>query len=98
MRPPRKYIYIICFRGCDGSIYPFFFCSMSDQVALENEKRAGADRDLAIKKAEYKAEVNQAEATAEVAFDIEKAKQGQTVSALPAKGRRLLCFFEKKIG
>lgn len=70
---------------------------MSDQVALENEKRAGADRDLAIKKAEYKAEVNQAEATAEVAFDIEKAKQGQTVSALPAKGRRLLCFFEKSI-
>ena len=49
------------------------------QVAMEDEKRAAADRDLALKKAAYKAEVNHAEATAEVAFDIEKAKQGQTV-------------------
>lgn len=48
---------------------------------MENEKRAAADRDLAIKRATYKAEVNQAEAAAEVAFEIEKAKQGQTVSA-----------------
>ena len=47
---------------------------------MEDEKRAGADRDLAIKRAAYKAEINQAQATAEVAFDIEKAKQGQTVS------------------
>lgn len=56
------------------------------QVALEDEKRAAADRDLALKKATYKAEVNQAEAAAEVAFEIEKAKQGQTVSV-----KRALC-------
>lgn len=49
---------------------------------MENEKRAEADRDLAIKKASYKAEVNHAEATAELAFDIEKAKRGQTVSRI----------------
>lgn len=48
-------------------------------VAMEDEKRAAADRDLAIKRAAYKAEVNHAEATAEVAFEIEKARQGQTV-------------------
>lgn len=46
---------------------------------MEDEKKAAADRDLALKKAAYKAEVNHAEATAEVAFDIEKAKQGQSV-------------------
>lgn len=48
-------------------------------MANENEKRAAADRDLAVKRAMYKTEVNHAQATAEVAFDIEKARQGQTV-------------------
>eukprot|EP00752_Nemacystus_decipiens_P013019 g11517.t1 len=56
-------------------------------VAMEDEKRALADRDLALKKAAYKAEVNHAEATAEVAFDIEKAKQGQTVVREQTKQR-----------
>lgn len=50
------------------------------QVAAENEKKAAADRDLAVKKAAYKTEVNAREATAAVAFEIEKARQGQTVS------------------
>ena len=54
---------------------------------MEYEKRALADRDLALKKAAYKAEVNHAEATAEVAFDIEKAKQGQTVVREQTKQR-----------
>lgn len=54
---------------------------------MEDEKRAAADRDLAIKRAAYKAEVNQAEATASVAFDIEKAKQGQTVVREQTKQR-----------
>lgn len=49
------------------------------QVAAENEKKAAADRDLAVKKAAYKTEVNAREATAAVAFEIEKARQGQTV-------------------
>ncbi|CAN0499016.1 unnamed protein product, partial [Ectocarpus sp. 8 AP-2014] len=44
-------------------------------------------RDLAIKKAAYKAEVNHAEATAAVAFDIEKARQGQTVVREQTKQR-----------
>ena len=57
------------------------------QVAMEDEKRAMADRDLAVKKAAYKAEVNHAEATAQVAFDIEKAKQGQTVVREQTKQR-----------
>ncbi|CAM9159546.1 unnamed protein product [Ectocarpus sp. 12 AP-2014] len=56
-------------------------------VAMEDEKRAAADRDLAIKKAAYKAEVNHAEATAAVAFDIEKARQGQTVVREQTKQR-----------
>ena len=54
---------------------------------MEDEKKALADRDLALKKAAYKAEVNHAEATAEVAFDIEKAKQGQTVVREQTKQR-----------
>lgn len=54
---------------------------------MEDEKRAAADRDLAIKRAAYKAEVNQAEAAAAVAFDIEKAKQGQTVVREQTKQR-----------
>lgn len=53
------------------------------KVALEDEKRAAADRDLALKRATYKAEVNKAEAAAQVAYEIEKAKQGQTVSTEP---------------
>lgn len=48
-------------------------------MALENERRAAADRDLEVKTASYKTEINKAQAAAEVAFDIEKAKQGQTV-------------------
>lgn len=52
---------------------------LSKQVATEDEKRAAADRDLMVKKATYKTEINQAQAAAEVAFDIEKAKQGQMV-------------------
>jgi len=48
-------------------------------MASENERRAAADRDLEVKTASYKMEINQAQAAAEVAFDIEKAKQGQTV-------------------
>ncbi|CAM9291103.1 unnamed protein product, partial [Hapterophycus canaliculatus] len=56
-------------------------------VAMEDEKRAAADRDLAIKRAAYKAEVNQAEAAAAVAFDIEKAKQGQSVVREQTKQR-----------
>ncbi|CAM9317725.1 unnamed protein product [Ascophyllum nodosum] len=48
-------------------------------VAMEDEKRAAADRDLMVKKAAYKKEINQAQAAAEVAFDIEKAKQEQIV-------------------
>ena len=47
---------------------------------MEDEKRAAADRDLMVKKAAYKKEINQAQAAAEVAFDIEKAKQEQIVS------------------
>lgn len=48
-------------------------------MAKEDEKREAADRDLKVKKAEYMAEVNEAQAIAGVAFDIEKAKQGQMV-------------------
>lgn len=48
-------------------------------MAAENEKKAAADRDLAVKQAEYKKEINATEATAVVAFDIEKARQGQQV-------------------
>lgn len=52
------------------------------KVAAENEKRAAADRDLAVKKAAHKSEVNAALAAADVASEIERAKQGQTVRAL----------------
>eukprot|EP00904_Undaria_pinnatifida_P005772 jgi/Undpi1/2324/HiC_scaffold_13.g05707.m1 len=48
-------------------------------VAAEKEKRAAADRDLAVKQASYKSEINSAEAAAKAAFDIEKARQGQAV-------------------
>lgn len=48
---------------------------------MENEKRAAADRDLAIKKAAYLTETNCASATADVAYAIQKAKQDQTVRA-----------------
>lgn len=48
-------------------------------MAKEDEKREAANRDLKIKKAHFKAEVNEAQAAAEVAFDIEKAKQEQMV-------------------
>lgn len=55
------------------------------QVADEDAKRAAADRDLAVKKAAYKTEINDAEATAEVAFEIQKAKQGQAVRTSVSK-------------
>lgn len=57
-------------------------------MASENEKKAAADRDLAIKKALFKTEINASEAKAAVAFDIEKAKQGQVVSG--TNGQRTL--------
>lgn len=51
-------------------------------MTAEQQKRAAADRDLALKRAAFQSEVNSAEATAAVAYEIEKAKQGQTVSIL----------------
>lgn len=62
-----------------------------NQVAAEEEKKAAADRDLAIKRAAFKSEVNTAEASAQKAFEIESAKQGQTVR-LPAT-LSFLCLF-----
>ena len=52
---------------------------------MEDEKRAAADRDLMVKRATYKTQINQASATAEVAFEIEKAKQGQMVRTVSAR-------------
>ncbi len=52
-------------------------------MTAENERRAAADRDLAVKKASYQSEVNAAVAAADAAKEIERAKQGQTVRAPP---------------
>lgn len=52
---------------------------IAKQVTTQETKKAAADKELMIKKAEYKAEVNKAEAQATVAFEIEKAIQGQEV-------------------
>ncbi|CAM9937524.1 unnamed protein product, partial [Choristocarpus tenellus] len=49
------------------------------QVNEEEQKKAMADRNLQIKKAEYDIEVNAAEAAAKSAFEIEDAVQHQKV-------------------
>lgn len=64
---------------------------MGQQVAADTEKRAAADRDLALKQATYKSQINAAQASAAVAYDIEMARQQQQVNPPPpvaGDGRR----------
>ena len=67
----------------EGNMHAFVLvCNVYSrrQVAMEEAEHAEADRDLALKKAAYKEEVNIAEAAADFAIQMEKAKQAQAVS------------------